>query len=125
MIYNLPFFTIKNHKQMSETFSTINLPIDVVMHILRFDARFSIRGEKIIDKLNKNKHKYVIHFLVNKPLPHFRIHVREFREKCHCVYLPHNMQIHYIVNYDEHDKTGGLDIRLYKKCQLLSRVICE
>jgi len=104
---------------------TKNLPIDVVMHILRFDARFSVRGEKIIDKLDKNKHQNVIRFLVNKPLPYFRIHVREFREKCHCVYLSHNMQIHYIVNYDEDGKTGGLDIRLYKKCKCLSRMVCQ
>ena len=102
-----------------------NLPIDVVMHILRFDSRFSIRGEKIINKLDKRKHKDVIHFLINKPLPYFRIHVREFREKCHAVYLSYNMQIHYIINYDEHGKTGGLDIRLWKNCQLLNRIVCE
>ena len=95
------------------------------MHILRFDARFSIRDGKIIDKLDKNKYKDVIQFLLNKPLPDFRIHVREFRERCHAVYLSHNTQIHYIVNYDEYGKTGGLDIRLYKRCQLLNRIICE
>lgn len=104
---------------------TQNLPIDIVIHILRFDSRFSIRGEKIIDKLDKNKHKDIIQFLVNKPLPDFNIYVREFRQRYHCVYLPHNMQIHYFVDYDENGKTGGLDICLYKVCRLIGRMICQ
>lgn len=105
--------------------SSKNLPIDVVINILQFDGRFRVRGGEIIDKLDKNKHKGIINFLLNKPLPDFRHYVIGLREKCHDVRLSQDIQIHYILKSNASDKIEGMEIRLWKKYQFLNRVICE
>ena len=76
--------------------------------------------------MDKNKHKDVIHFLLNKPFLDFKNHVREFREKCHAVYLSQDIQIHYILRFNsDWDKIEEIEMRLWKKCQLLNRTIYD
>ena len=105
--------------------STKNLPIDLVVHILQFDGRFRIRGGEIIDKLDKNKHKTIIHFLLNKPLPYFRFHVIGLREKSFAVDISKEIHIRYNLKFNLHNEIEVKEIYLWKKYQLLNKLICE
>lgn len=41
-----------------------DFPIDVVINILKFDGRFRFSRGEIINKLDKDKYREVIHFLL-------------------------------------------------------------
>ena len=119
------FYNKLNIKVLSKTMSLKNLPMDVVINILYFDGRFRVSGGEIINLLDKNKYKDVIHFLLNKPLPNFRAFAYGLREKYYAVDLSQNMHIHYNLNYDIHNKIVGMEIRLWKRYQFINKVICK
>ena len=102
-----------------------DLPIDVIINILRFDGGFNFRRGEIINKLDKNKYKDVIHFLVNKPLPIFTVHIIGLRAKWYDVSLSNEIYIQYVLNHDINNKIKGMEISLWKKYKFLSKVICE
>jgi len=117
--------TLLDILQTIKMISTMNLPIDVVIKILRFDDRFRVRGGEIIDKLDKNKYKDIIHFLVNKPFPNFTYHVIGLREKSYAIALPKEIHIRYNLIFDAHDEIKEIEIYLWKKYQFLNKIICE
>lgn len=105
--------------------SSQNLPIDVIINILQFDDRFRIRGGEIIDKLDKNKYKEVIQFLLNKQLPNFRYHVIGLREKSYSVDLSQEIHIRYNLKFNLHNGIEVIEMYLWKKYQLLNKVTCK
>jgi len=102
-----------------------NLPIDVVINILQFDGRFRVRHGEIIDKLDENKYKTVMYFLMNKPLPNFRYHVIGLREKSYAIALSKEIHIRYNLKFNIDNEVEVVEIYLWKKYQFINKMICE
>jgi hypothetical protein len=102
-----------------------SLPMDVVIHILRFVGRFRISDGEIITLLDKNKYKDIIHFLRNKPLPNFRVFTYGVREKSYSVDLSHGIYIQYKYKFNLNNEIEGMVISLWKRFQFLNKVICN
>jgi len=112
-------------RSLSEKMSLKNLPMDVVINILYFDGRFRVSGGEIINLLDKNKYKDIIHFLLNKPLPRFKYHAIGLREKSYDVDLSNDIHIQYNLKYNIHNKIVEMEINLWKRYKFINTLICK
>lgn len=110
---------------LSRMISLEDFPIDLVINILKFDGRFRFSRGEIINKLDKNKYVEVIHFLLNKPLPHFRYRIIGLRQKSYDVSLSKDIFIQYNLNFNIHNEIEGLEINLWKRYEFLNKVNCN
>jgi len=119
------FYNKQTIKVLSKKMSHKSLPMDIVINILRFVGKVRISNGEIITLLDKNKYKDVIHFLRNKPLPNFRAFTYGLREKLYSVDLSHEIHIQYKYNFNLHNEIEEMEIHLWKKYQILNKVICK
>jgi len=115
----------KKHANIGQKMSSKKLPVDVVINILLFDGRFRVSGGEIINLLDKNKYKDVIHFLHNKPLPNFKGFIYGVREKSYSVDLSHGIHIQYNYKFNVRNEIEGMEIWLWKRYKFLDKVICK
>jgi hypothetical protein len=102
--------------------SFTQLPIDVVINILRFDGRFRIRRGEIINKLDKSKYNDVIRFLLNKPVPCFKRNFVGLNNKCYEIILSKEIHILYNLKCNRRNEIEGIDAYLWKMYHPLNKI---
>jgi len=100
-----------------------HLPIDVVINILQFDGRFTVRRGEIINKLDKDKYTDVIRFLLKKPVPHFKHNLIGLREKCYEINLSNEIYILYNIKYNINIEIEEVEIHLWKRYHAINKLI--
>jgi len=101
--------------------------MDVVINILQFDGRFTVRRGEIINKLDKDKYTDVIRFLLKKPVPHFKRNlisrIIDLRAYCYEIKLSSEIHILYNIAYNRYNDAEEIEIYLWKRGHPLNKLI--